>query len=209
MGNPTVLLLDEPSSGMDAAAKRTMWKTLAGIQKGRSLVLTTHSMEEADALASRAGILAKKMLAVGTSDDLRKRWGDGYYIHLVLKSAPASTEAEMHNVKDWVLRRFRGAVVEQRSFHGQVRYSIPIWRGEDENESDITPTGASRRAGTGVNRVFKALEESKEALGLEYYSVSQTTLDQVFLTIAGSANVAEEGYEANKKKKWFRFWNKS
>ncbi|KAG0125716.1 hypothetical protein HOY82DRAFT_672957 [Tuber indicum] len=209
MGNPTVLLLDEPSSGMDAAAKRTMWKTLAGIQKGRSLVLTTHSMEEADALASRAGILAKKMLAVGTSDDLRKRWGDGYYIHLVLKSAPASTEAEMHNVKDWVLRRFRGAVVEQRSFHGQVRYSIPIWRGEDESENDITPTGASRRAGTGVNRVFKALEESKEALGLEYYSVSQTTLDQVFLTIAGSANVEEEGYEAKKKKKWFRFWNKS
>jgi len=72
MGNPTVLL-DELSSGMDAAAKRTMWKTLASIQKGRSLVLTTHSMEEADPFASRAGILVKKILAVGTSDDLRKR----------------------------------------------------------------------------------------------------------------------------------------
>ena len=42
MGNPTVLLLDEPSSGMDAASKRTMWKTLADVQKGRSLVQTTH-----------------------------------------------------------------------------------------------------------------------------------------------------------------------
>ena len=72
MGNPTVLL-DEPSSGVDAAAKRTMWKTLASVQKGRNLVLTTHSMQEADPRASRAGILAKKMLAVGTSDDLRKR----------------------------------------------------------------------------------------------------------------------------------------
>ncbi|CUS09342.1 unnamed protein product [Tuber aestivum] len=207
MGNPTVLLLDEPSSGMDAAAKRTMWKTLASVQKGRSLVLTTHSMEEADALASRAGILAKKMLAVGTSNDLRTRWSDGYYIHLVLKSAPTSTEAEMHNVKDWVLRRFRGAVVEQRTFHGQIRYSIPIWRGEDGNENDITPTGASQRGVTGVNRVFKTLEEAKEALGLQYYSVSQTTLDQVFLTIVGNANVAEEGYEVKKKKKWFRFGN--
>jgi len=226
MGNPTVLLLDEPSSGMDAAAKRTMWKTLASVQKGRSLVLTTHSMEEADALASRAGILAKKMLAVGTSDDLRKRWGDGYYIHLVLKSAPASTEAEMHSVKDWIQGRFRGAVVEQRSFHGQVRYSVPIWRGENEDGDDITPTAASQRGGSGVNRIFKALEEAKEALGLEYYSVSQTTLgvffllllppphfvvhtnciiDQVFLTIAGSANIAEEGYDV-KKKKWFKFW---
>ena len=101
MGNPTVLLLDEPSSGMDAISKRTMWETLADVQKGRSLVLTTHSMEEADALASREEN-AKKMLVVGTSDDLRKRWSDGYYIHLFLKSAPASTEAEMYNVKGWV-----------------------------------------------------------------------------------------------------------
>ncbi|RPB01721.1 P-loop containing nucleoside triphosphate hydrolase protein [Choiromyces venosus 120613-1] len=196
MGNPTVLLLDEPSSGMDAASKRIMWKTLAGVQKGRSLVLTTHSMEEAGALASQAGILAKKMLAVGTGNDLRRRWGDGYYIHLVLKSAPASTEAETQNVKDWIVRRFHGAVVEQRSFHGQVRFSVPIWRGEDESQNEIMPTEASQKGGTGVNR----------ALGLKYYSVSQTTLDQVFLTIVGNANVAEGGYEV-KKKKWFRFGN--
>jgi ABC-type multidrug transport system ATPase subunit len=41
MGNPTVLLLDEPSSGMDAASKRVMWRTLASVVPGRSLVLTT------------------------------------------------------------------------------------------------------------------------------------------------------------------------
>ena len=125
----------------------------------------------------------------------------------------------MHNVKDWVQRRFRDTVVEQRSFHGQVRYSVPIWRGESED--DITPTAASQPGDTSVNRIFKAPEEAKDALGLEYYSVSQTTLgmflppspfpppfrahtncsiDQVFLTIAGRADVAEEGYEVKKKK---------
>ena len=139
----------------------------------------------------------------------------------------------MHNVKDWIQRRFRGAVVEQRSFHGQIRYSVPIWRGESEDENDIIPTAASQPGGTSVNRIFKALEEAKDALGLEYYSVSQTTLgvflprspspvppsppfrahtncsiDEVFLTIAGSANVAEEGYEVNKKKR-FKFWKSS
>jgi ABC-type multidrug transport system ATPase subunit len=41
IGNPTVLLLDEPSSGMDAASKRVMWRTLASVVPGRSLVLTT------------------------------------------------------------------------------------------------------------------------------------------------------------------------
>lgn len=68
MGNPSVLLLDEPSSGMDVCAKRVMWRTLASVVPGRSLVLTTHSMEEADALADRAGIMGKKMLALGTSE---------------------------------------------------------------------------------------------------------------------------------------------
>jgi len=51
IGNPTVLLLDEPSSGMDVVAKRLMWKNLAALVAGRSLLLTTHSIEEADALA--------------------------------------------------------------------------------------------------------------------------------------------------------------
>lgn len=185
MGNPTVLLLDEPSSGMDAASKRIMWKTLAGVTHGRSLVLTTHSMEEADALASRAGILAKGMLAVGTGEELRRRWGDGYHVHLVLKSAPASTADEMAHVKSWVLDKFRGAVVEDRSFHGQMRFSVPVYRGEDEAEADEEDTinsadsvGATKK-GKGVNRVFKILEGSKVELGLEFYSVSQSTLGKL------------------------------
>lgn len=187
MGNPTVLLLDEPSSGMDAASKRIMWKTLAGVTQGRSLVLTTHSMEEADALASRAGILAKNMLAVGTGEELRRRWGDGYHVHLVLKSAPASTADEMTYLKNWVLDKFRGAVLEDRSFHGQMRFSVPMYRGEDEVEDEgdeddtidsVDSVGATKK-GKGVNRVFKILEASKQELGLEYYSVSQSTLGKL------------------------------
>lgn len=205
MGNPTVLLLDEPSSGMDAASKRIMWKTLAGVTRGRSLVLTTHSMEEADALASRAGILAKSMLAMGTGDQLRRRWGDGYHVHLVLKSAPASPPEEMKRLKDWVLTRFRGARVEDRSFHGQMRFSVPVDAEEDESEGDEQGgVGEAARNSKGVNRVFKALEKGKEGLGLEFYSVSQSTLDQVFLTIVGNANVSEEGYGKPEKKRWWK-----
>src|ERR1700712_4130374 len=87
IGNPTVLLLDEPSSGMDAASKRVMWKTLASIVPGRSLVLTTHSMEEADALANRAGIMAGRMLALGTTEYLRRKHGDAYHVHIVHSQA--------------------------------------------------------------------------------------------------------------------------
>ncbi|KAG4437747.1 hypothetical protein IFR05_006781 [Cadophora sp. M221] len=173
IGNPTVLLLDEPSSGMDAAAKRVMWKTLAAVVPGRSLLLTTHSMEEADALADRAGIMARRMLAIGTTDGLRKH-GDAYYIHLVMKSAPHTSEQEIEVVKCWILKQFPGADIEGQTFHGQIRFSVP----------KITSSG--------VGSLITILEDHRE-LGLEHYSVSPTTLDQVFLCIVQKHDVKEEG----------------
>lgn len=124
MGNPTVVLLDEPSSGLDAASKRIMWKTLAATVPGRSILLTTHSMEEADALAGRAGILARRMLALGTPDNLRHRFGDALHVHLVSATAPRTSDDEMQRVLAWIQHRLPSASVEANTYHGQMRFSV-------------------------------------------------------------------------------------
>lgn len=202
MGNPTVVLLDEPSSGLDAASKRIMWKTLADTVPGRSILLTTHSMEEADALAGRAGILARRMLALGTPDDLRHRFGDALHIHLVSKSAPRTTAEEMRAVSDWVRQTFPSADVEEKTYHGQMRFSVSAAdvlrarRGQRRTD-EITARGSSAEDAEAVSRsavghLAVILEENKERLGVGHYSVSPTTLDQVFLTIVGQHNVKEE-----------------
>ncbi|KAK2811523.1 hypothetical protein FQN50_002146 [Emmonsiellopsis sp. PD_5] len=208
MGNPTVLLLDEPSSGMDAASKRIMWRTLASVVPGRSLVLTTHSMEEADALANRAGIMAKKMLALGTTDYLRRKHGNRYHIHLVHSNAPHTDEPTMRRIRVWVLRAFPGAIIEQKSYHGQMRFSVPASLGQtgrishhsghgQQSSRGSTSVAGSRTArngsSSGISNLFSLLERSKARYGFEYYSVSQTTLDQVFLSIVGKHHVEEEG----------------
>ena len=203
MGNPSVLLLDEPSSGMDAASKRVMWQTLNAVTAGRALVITTHSMEEADALADRAGIMAKKMLALGTSDFLRKKYGDAYYVHLVHRAAPHTSDEEMQRVRSWVQENIPRAVTEERMFHGQLRFMVPNSpeqtlaskpkafdsddKIDDGSESPVEPPSS-----TGIAALFALLEAHKQELGFEYYSVSQTTLDQVFLNIVGKHNVEEE-----------------
>ncbi|KAI9759633.1 MAG: hypothetical protein M4579_002201 [Chaenotheca gracillima] len=218
MGNPTVLLLDEPSSGMDAASKRVMWRTLASVVPGRSLVLTTHSMEEADALANRAGIMAKKMLALGTSDYLRKKHGNAYYIHLITKSAPNTSTEEMERLRSWILTNCPGADVESKTYHGQLKFSVPVdstYADEDALDrkeayiaddaiSSVGGGTSSSPSAKGISAIFTLLESHKESLGLEYYSVSQTTLDQVFLTIVGKHNIEEENYGVKEKKR--RFW---
>lgn len=80
IGNPSVVLIDEFSTGVDAKMKRDMWRTLRTVAIGKAIVITTHSMEEASALANKVGILAKKMLAVGTTDQLAERYAT-YEVH--------------------------------------------------------------------------------------------------------------------------------
>ncbi len=203
MGNPTVLLLDEPSSGMDAASKRVMWRTLASVVPGRSLVLTTHSMEEADALANRAGIMASRMLALGTTDYLRRKHGDAYHVHLVHKAAPHTADSQMERIREWVKAEFPAATVEEKTWHGQIRFSVPMNNARNASvvsEKDtIVPPSTSHSmpaagSGASISSLFTLLERNKQDLGFEYYSVSQTTLDQVFLSIVGKHNVEGEDH---------------
>jgi ATP-binding cassette subfamily A (ABC1) protein 3 len=194
-GNPSVILLDEPSSGLDAAAKRIMWRTLEKIVPGRSILLTTHSMEEADALASRAGILAQRMLAVGEVDTLRQRFGDSLYVHLVSRTAPHSTPQGMERMRAWVLHLFPGASIEPDTFHGQMRFSVPA-RAVRARAQKNNPN-ANVSEGSAIGQLIVLLEEHRDAMGIEHHSVSPTTLNDVFLSIVGQHNVQEEGYTAN------------
>ncbi|KAI0022889.1 hypothetical protein F4780DRAFT_732067 [Xylariomycetidae sp. FL0641] len=196
MGNPSVVLLDEPSSGLDAAAKRIMWKTLGGVVPGRSILLTTHSMEEADALASRAGILAKRMLAMGSIEHLRRRFGNAIHVHLVARGAPHCSEADMAALRDWVRDTFPDADVEHKTYHGQMRFSVA-------SAAVLGGGGGGDGGGSAVGRLIVLLEEQRQRLGIEHFSCTPTTLDQVFLTIVGRHNVREEGYGEVKKKSWW------
>lgn len=207
MGNPAVVLLDEPSSGLDAAAKRVMWRTLAAAAAGRSILLTTHSMEEADALAGRAGILARRMLAAGSTDALRARFGNRLFVHVVSRGAPHTPEAEMARLRTWVQTAFPGAEIEDKTYHGQMRFAIPVAEAEAETEKEKPSKGASM-----LGHVVVRLDEQREAMGIAHFSVSPTTLDQVFLTIVGQHNVQEEGYHHEERaaavaapKKWWQF----
>ncbi|KAF2266241.1 nod factor export ATP-binding protein I [Lojkania enalia] len=221
MGNPEVLLLDEPSSGMDAAAKRVMWRTLLGVAApGRALLITTHSMEEADKLATRVGIMKRKMLAVGSVGELGDKFGDAWVVQLVLKSAPKTTEEEMRAVRNWVAQRIPGVQIERWGSkgggHGQLRFRV-LKSGADSSvstEKNGVPMDHIQEVGTtsqapmpaeardevgGIPGLIQLLEGHREELGLEYYSVSPTTLDEVFLRVVGEEDIEEKGRNGNLK----------
>ena len=83
VGSPAVVFLDEPSSGMDPVSRRHMWDIITKERSVRSIVLTTHSMEECEALCTRIGIMtAGRMQCLGGQQHLKTKYGGGYTLEL-------------------------------------------------------------------------------------------------------------------------------
>uniref|UniRef100_A0A7S1URZ1 ABC transporter domain-containing protein n=1 Tax=Grammatophora oceanica TaxID=210454 RepID=A0A7S1URZ1_9STRA len=93
IGNPQIVFLDEPSTGMDPVARRDMWQVISDMVTGgdtpdeerTSVILTTHSMEECEALCSRIGIMANAHLrCIGSAQHLKTRFGKGFQVQMKL-----------------------------------------------------------------------------------------------------------------------------
>ena len=71
IGEPAVLFLDEPTLGLDVIARSELWDVIRGLKGKITIILTTHYMEEAEALSDRIGIMKDgKLLVVGTAEEL-------------------------------------------------------------------------------------------------------------------------------------------
>ncbi len=76
IGEPQILFLDEPTLGLDVIARSELWDTIRSLKGKITVVLTTHYMEEAEALSDRIGIMkAGKLIALGTAEELKKQAG--------------------------------------------------------------------------------------------------------------------------------------
>lgn len=95
VGNPRVVYLDEPSSGLDAQARRNLWDTIARTTAGMAVILTTHSMEESEALCGRIGIMAHGQLrCLGSPQELKSRYGDGHFLDLKASAGRTVADAQ-------------------------------------------------------------------------------------------------------------------
>uniref|UniRef100_A0A671U5T1 ATP binding cassette subfamily A member 12 n=1 Tax=Sparus aurata TaxID=8175 RepID=A0A671U5T1_SPAAU len=162
IGHPQILLLDEPSSGMDPRTKRHLWKIISEEVKGKcAVVLTSHSMEECEALCSRLAIMVKgQFCCLGSLQHIKNRFGSGFTVKMYLAEASCDTEA----ITGFMQRRFPSTYLKDQH-STMVEYHVPVAPG-------------------GVADIFNQLESNKNALQIKHFSVSQTTLDEVFINFA-------------------------
>ncbi|KAI6232805.1 ABC transporter ced-7 [Aphelenchoides fujianensis] len=95
MSGADCLLLDEPTAGVDPATRRQIWDLLTAVRlQGKSILLTTHSMEECEALCTRIGFLRDgRLRGIGTSQHLKTRYGNSYNLTLILNRVPKEVAA--------------------------------------------------------------------------------------------------------------------
>uniref|UniRef100_A0A8C5RJB7 ATP-binding cassette sub-family A member 2 n=1 Tax=Laticauda laticaudata TaxID=8630 RepID=A0A8C5RJB7_LATLA len=163
IGYPAFIFLDEPTTGMDPKARRFLWNLILDIIKTGPVSPSPHLCHlgrECEALCTRLAIMVNgRLKCLGSIQHLKNRFGDGYMITVRTKSS-----LNVKEVVQFFSRNFPEAVLKERH-HTKVQYQL-----KSEHIS--------------LAQVFSKMEQVVDVLGIEDYSVSQTTLDNVFVNFA-------------------------
>lgn len=196
LGNPAITFLDEPTSGVDPVARRCLWSAIGNkLKQNLSIVLTSHSMEECEALCKRLIIMVNGRIAcIGSPLQLKKKFGNSYNLEIKIDqndkvywnqttNENQSEEQEqtadfsvtfaerIENVKLFIENTFPTS--ELKSIHN----NLLVFTIMNNEEYEIR-----------CSRIFGLIEQNKNRLFIEYYSVSQTSLEQIFLMFARLQN---------------------
>jgi ABC-type multidrug transport system ATPase subunit len=175
IGWNSVLFLDEPSAAVDAAGKRLLWQVIKTRSANRTVIMTTHSMEEAEAVCDRIAIqVLGQLRCLGTPLHLKNKYSSGYQVELRLQKAvdgTAKTNASEERA-DALLKFFTTTISAEarllEAYDDSFRFQLPRFE-----KGSLT-----------LGKVFTHLEGAKQLLGIQEYTLTQASLEQVFLRFA-------------------------
>ncbi|EFC42636.1 predicted protein [Naegleria gruberi] len=191
IGDPKVILLDEPTTGLDPLSKRHLWDIILAQKKNRTVILTTHSMEEADALCDRMTIMVKgSFKCLGSGLRLKNKFGDGYLMTI-------SYQPENQNIAEKYVYDYVPEAVKDLTLSGITIFKIPHLNAPHSHQITTTTTtnqnssishnnNSSGEKNRTLAGLFKHMESGKDHHGIEEWALNQVSLEQVFLNIISS-----------------------
>ncbi|KAI8815090.1 hypothetical protein BJ742DRAFT_670515 [Cladochytrium replicatum] len=161
IGDPKVIFMDEPTTGMDPVNRRKVWQFIEKFKANRVIVLTTHAMEEAEVLGDQIAIMAAgRMRAIGNPIALKSKYGAGYRMSLL------TDPARLEEAKTAVATVAPEAELEDDAA-GALIYRLP----PDAAETGVVP------------RFIKWLDSTEGSSVIKSWGISQTSLEEVFLRL--------------------------
>lgn len=161
LGDPLVIFLDEPSSGMDPGAKRRLWDVVNGLRNaGKSIILTTHSMDEAENLCTRLAIMVEgEFKCIGSVQHLKNKFVKGFV--LTIKMQHENDEELLNEIKTRIAQNFPSAKLK-----GNFMKLLTFHVAEDNLK---------------WSRIFAVMTQMKNEVEISDFTVSQTSMNEVFL----------------------------
>ncbi|CAA0826823.1 ABC transporter A family member 7 [Striga hermonthica] len=162
IGDPKVVYMDEPSTGLDPASRNLLWNVVKRAKQNRAIILTTHSMEEAEHLCDRLGIFVDGSLqCVGNPKELKARYG-GSYVFTITTSADHDEEVEN------LVRHLSPSATKIYQISGTQKFELA--------KQEVR-----------ISDVFQAVEKAKSRFAVQAWGLADTTLEDVFIKVARGA----------------------
>ncbi|EPQ05001.1 ATP-binding cassette sub-family A member 6 [Myotis brandtii] len=181
LGNSPILILDEPSTGVDPTGQQQMWhmiqSTIKNTEKGA--LLTTQNLVEAETLCDRIAIMVSgRLRCIGSIQHLKNKLGKDYILELKVQEA-----SQVTLVHTEILKLFPQAALQER-YSTFLAYKLPV--------ADVQP----------LSQAFYKLEAVKHNFNLEEYSLSQCTLEKVLVELSKEQTVGNFDEEVDTTMRW-------
>ncbi|KAK4568290.1 hypothetical protein RGQ29_003890 [Quercus rubra] len=162
IGDPRVVYMDEPSTGLDPASRNNLWNVVKNAKQDRAIILTTHSMEEAEFLCDRLGFFVDGSLqCIGNPKELKARYGGSYVFTITTSS---DHEEEVENM----VQHLSPSASKVYQLSGTQKFEIP--------KSEIR-----------IADVFQAVETAKRKFTVFAWGLADTNMEDVFIKVSREA----------------------
>ncbi|CDY23039.1 BnaC07g31480D [Brassica napus] len=165
IGNPKVVYMDEPSTGLDPASRKNLWTVIQRAKQDTAIILTTHSMEEAEFLCDRLGIFVDGGLqCIGNPKELKGRYGGSYVFTM-------TTSSEHEEIVERLVQNISPNAKKVYHLSGTQKFEIP--------KQEVM-----------ISDLFLMVESAKSKFTVFAWGLADTTLEDVFFKVATSAQAS-------------------
>ncbi|KAI8974626.1 P-loop containing nucleoside triphosphate hydrolase protein [Trametes punicea] len=180
VGGSKILLVDEYTSGIDPLSRRALWRTLSSVRNERTIVFTTHFLDEADLLADTIAVLeaAGKLVAHGSPVALKSSLGEGYTVNASFRADEEHGEKPISGRRTELLEC--------------IRMIAPLAYTSSPAPNEISYHLKLKDPAV-VQRVLAFIEDNKDAYGVVSYSVMSTSIEDIFLGLMHDDTQLDEG----------------
>lgn len=198
IGSPMILFFDEPTTGMDPVSRKSVWGLMQEMKREKTIILTTHAMEEADALSDRIAVVVDGQLkCIGTSINLKNTFGDGYNINLICEPGDESQVIELMDriaPSNKLVDEAGGSLMFSVSLDAKTEIE-PLFRlieHSEENEPDTILDSPANSSDNTYNFNLSPNQDKDNDYELAQLKqiitdvgISHSTLEEVFMRVTG------------------------